>query len=130
MSSATSASFDQTRRVAEHVAALGPFDAVIHNAAVSGRALLPVNVVAPCVLAALVRAERLDLSSSMHRGGSADLSRADWSGARHTLSYSDSKLLVTTLMAAIARRWPSVLSNAVDPAGYQRGWAGPRPATT
>ena len=32
-------------------------------------------------------------------------------------SYSDSKLFVTTLAAAVARRWPDVLSNAVDP-----GW--------
>ena len=118
---------DQTRRVAEHVAALGPFDAVIHNAGViAGRALLPVNVVAPYVLTALVPATRLVyLSSSMHRGGSGDLSRADWSGARHTLSYSDSKLLVTTLMAAIARHWPRVLSNAVDPGWVPTRMGGP-----
>jgi hypothetical protein len=31
------------------------------------------------------------------------------------VSYSDSKLFVTTLAAAVARRWPEVLSNAVDP---------------
>ncbi len=121
------ADLDQTRRVAEDVAALGPFDAVIHNAAVSaGDALLPVNVVAPYVLTALVPANRLVyLSSSMHRGGSADLSRADWSGARPTLSYSDSKLLVTTLMAAIARRGPDVLANAVDPGWVPTRMGGP-----
>ncbi len=32
-------------------------------------------------------------------------------------SYSDSKLFVTALAAAVARLWPDVLSNAVDP-----GW--------
>jgi hypothetical protein len=44
---------------------------VIHNAGVlSGPHLLPVNVVAPYLLTALVRAERLVyLSSDMHRGG-------------------------------------------------------------
>jgi len=117
----------QTRCVAEHVAALGPFDAVIHNAGViAGRALLPVNVVAPYVLTALVPAKRLVyLSSSMHRGGSADLSRADWSESRPTLSYSDSKLLVTVLMAAMARRWPDVVSNAVDPGWVPTRMGGP-----
>ena len=121
------ADLDQTRRVAEDVAAHVPFDAVIHNAAVSaGHALLPVNVVAPYVLTALVPAKRVVyLSSSMHRGGSADLSRADWSGERQTLSYSDSKLLATTLMAAIARRWPEVLSNAVDPGWVPTRMGGP-----
>ena len=61
----------------------------------------------------------------MHRGGSADLSRADWSGARKTLTYSDSKLLVTALMAAIARRRPDVLSNAVDPGWVPTKMGGP-----
>ncbi|MGE0057779.1 MAG: daunorubicin C-13 ketoreductase, partial [Dehalococcoidia bacterium] len=37
-----------------------------------------------------------------------------WSAMR---AYSDSKLHVTALALAIARRWPEVLSNAVDP-----GW--------
>jgi NAD(P)-dependent dehydrogenase (short-subunit alcohol dehydrogenase family) len=41
----------------------------------------------------------------------------DWAGRRTTGSYSDSKLLVTTLAIAVARQWPDVLSNAVDP-----GW--------
>jgi NAD(P)-dependent dehydrogenase (short-subunit alcohol dehydrogenase family) len=41
----------------------------------------------------------------------------DWSGHRTTGSYSDSKLFVTTLAMAVARIWPDVFSNAVDP-----GW--------
>jgi len=32
-------------------------------------------------------------------------------------AYSDSKLYVTALAFAVVRRWPDVLSNAVDP-----GW--------
>jgi len=121
------AEVDQVRGLAEQAAAHGPFDAVIHNAGViDGPALLPVNVVAPYALTALVPASRLVyLSSSMHRGGRPDLARADWSGARKTLTYSDSKLLVTALMAAIARRWPDVLSNAVDPGWVPTRMGGP-----
>jgi NAD(P)-dependent dehydrogenase (short-subunit alcohol dehydrogenase family) len=111
---------EETRDVAEQVNRLGPIDAVIHNAGViSGPHVLPVNVVAPYLLTALIhRPQRLVyLSSSMHRGGRASLAGIDWSGDRTTGSYSDSKLFVTTLAAAVARVWPDVFSNAVDP-----GW--------
>lgn len=121
------ADLDQVRRMAAHAVELGPFDAVIHNAGViGGAALVPVNVVAPYVLTALVPATRLIyLSSSMHRGGRPDLSGTDWSGVRETISYSDSKLLVTALMAAIARRWPGALSHAVDPGWVPTRMGGP-----
>jgi NAD(P)-dependent dehydrogenase (short-subunit alcohol dehydrogenase family) len=49
----------------------------------------------------------------------------DWSGRRSTASYSDSKLLVTTLAAAVARIWPDVLSNAVDPGWVPTRMGGP-----
>lgn len=114
------ADLDQTMRVADQVNALGAVDAVIHNAGVySGPAVLPVNVVAPYVLTALIRRPRrlIYLSSGMHRGGQPNLAGMDWSGRTSTGSYSDSKLLVTALGSAVARLWPDVLSNAVDP-----GW--------
>lgn len=100
----------------------GPgIDAVIHNAGViSGPAVLPVNVVAPYLLTALLRSptRHVYLSSGMHRGGRTTLAGLDWAGDRETASYSDSKLFVTALSAAIADRWaPTVLANAVDP-----GW--------
>jgi NAD(P)-dependent dehydrogenase (short-subunit alcohol dehydrogenase family) len=110
----------ETRGVAEQVNDLGRMDAVIHNAGVvSGPQVLPVNVVAPYLLTALIdRPQRLIyLSSGMHRGGRADLARMDWSGGRRSGSYSDSKLFVTALTMAVARLWPDVLSNAVNP-----GW--------
>jgi NAD(P)-dependent dehydrogenase (short-subunit alcohol dehydrogenase family) len=110
----------ETRAVAEQVNRLGRMDAVIHNAGViSGPPVLPVNVVAPYVLTALIhRPQRLVyLSSSMHRGGRASLSGMDWGGHRTTGSYSDSKLFVTALALAVARLWTDVRSNAVDP-----GW--------
>lgn len=70
----------QTLGVAEQVNRLGRMDVVIHNAGVySGAQVLPVNVVAPYVLTALItRPDRLVyLSSGMHRGGRADLEGLD-----------------------------------------------------
>ncbi|WP_275166571.1 SDR family NAD(P)-dependent oxidoreductase [Citrobacter koseri] len=110
----------QIRDLAGQVNEIGQMDAVIHNAGIlSGSPLLMVNVVAPYLLTALIRRPRrlIYLSSSMHTGGSTRLEGIDWSGRTAAASYSDSKLFVTTLAAAVARRWPEVFSNAVDP-----GW--------
>src|SRR4051812_44431522 len=90
------ADLEQTRGIAQQVNALGPMDVVIHNAGVySGPTLFAVNVVAPYVLTVLIqRPKRLIyLSSGMHRGGRP---RLDGSA-----SYSDTKLFVTTLAAAV-----------------------------
>jgi NAD(P)-dependent dehydrogenase (short-subunit alcohol dehydrogenase family) len=114
------ADIDQTRQVAEQANALGQMDAVIHNAGVNhGRAIMAVNVVAPYLLTALMhRPSRLIyLSSSMHRGGRPALEGTDWSVRHATGTYSDSKLFVTALAAAIARLWPGTVSTAVAP-----GW--------
>lgn len=111
---------DQTRDLAKQVNEIGRMDAVIHNAGIlSGPQLLAVNVVAPYLLTALIqRPKRLIyLSSSMHTGGRPSLSGLDWSGRTSTGTYSDSKLFLTTLAVAVARLWPDVLSNAIDP-----GW--------
>jgi NAD(P)-dependent dehydrogenase (short-subunit alcohol dehydrogenase family) len=110
---------EQMRGIARDVNRLGRMDAVIHNAGVySGPQVMPVNIVAPYMLTALIeRPLRLIyLSSGAHRSGRASLRGVDWSG-RGTGSYSDSKLFVTTLAVAVARIWPDVFSNAVDP-----GW--------
>jgi NAD(P)-dependent dehydrogenase (short-subunit alcohol dehydrogenase family) len=119
---------EETREVAGQVNRLGRMDAVIHNAGVvGGPQVLPVNVVAPYLLTALIhRPKRLVyLSSGMHRGGRASLTGMDWSGHRATGSYSDSKLLVTTLAMAVARRWAEVFSNAVDPGWVPTKMGGP-----
>jgi NAD(P)-dependent dehydrogenase (short-subunit alcohol dehydrogenase family) len=117
---------DRTRALADQVNALGPLDTVIHNAGVyQGRAVLPVNVVAPYLLTALIArpARLVYLSSDMHRGGRADLSRIDWTG--NGGSYSDSKLFATALAFAVARRWPDVVANAVNPGWVPTRMGGP-----
>ncbi|POA82317.1 daunorubicin C-13 ketoreductase [Pseudomonas sp. FW305-E2] len=118
----------QIRDLARQVNAIGAMDAIVHNAGVlNGAQLLVVNVVAPYLLTSLIqRPKRLIyLSSSMHRGGRASLAGMDWTGRTSTGSYSDSKLFVTTLAAAVARLWPEVYSNAVDPGWVPTRMGGP-----
>ncbi|MFJ3210498.1 SDR family NAD(P)-dependent oxidoreductase [Streptomyces flaveolus] len=104
-----------------------PFDAVIHNAGVwSGPAVMPVNIIAPYLLTALLhRPGRLIyLSSGSHFDGRPSLDGIDWQGESPG-SYADSKLFVTTLAAAVARLYPDVLSNAVDPGWVPTKMGGP-----
>lgn len=118
---------EQTRAVARAVNDGGHLDAVIHNAGVfSGPQVLPVNVVAPYLLTALVERPRrlVYLSSAEHYRGRAELNGVDWSG-RTNESYQDSKLFVTALAAAVARRLPDVLGNAVDPGWVPTRMGGP-----
>jgi NAD(P)-dependent dehydrogenase (short-subunit alcohol dehydrogenase family) len=61
----------------------------------------------------------------MHHSGRPDIASLDWTGQRATSSYSDSKLLVTTLALAVARLWPHVYSNAVDPGWVPTRMGGP-----
>lgn len=122
----------ETRSIAEQVNRIGRMDAVIHNAGVyqvpsrgktpEGHAtVLAVNTLAPYMLTALIeRPHRLVyMSSGMHRGGGSSLRDMDWVDRRwdSSLAYSESKLYLTALAFAVARHWPDVLSNAVDP-----GW--------
>ena len=126
------ASLAETRAVAEQVNRIGRCEAVIHNAGVGLRERLTrtgeglphvfaINVLAPYVLTALMeRPDRLIyLSSGMHRGADASLADVDWTKRRWngSLAYSESKICDVMLAFAVARRWPDVLSNAVDP-----GW--------
>lgn len=122
------ADLTQTRELAEQLNALGQMDAVIHNAGVfTGAAILPVNVAAPYALTALITRPRrlIYLSSEMHYDGRPELGGLAWDGARETASYSDSKLFVTALAAAVARRWPDVISQAVDPGWVPTKMGGP-----
>ncbi|WP_104045587.1 SDR family NAD(P)-dependent oxidoreductase [Arthrobacter sp. ZGTC412] len=116
----------QTRDLADKVNRVGPVDAVVHNAGVlHGPHIFQVNVVAPFLLTALIHRPRrlIYLSSGMHRGGHARLDGLD--GGTAQVTYSDSKLHVSALAAAVARLWPDALSNAVDPGWVPTKMGGP-----
>ncbi len=126
------ASLAQTRAVAEQANRLGPFDAVIHNAGAGYQdpriqtedglpRVFEVNVLSCYVLTALVEKPKrlVYLSSGMHRGADASLDDVEWTKRRWrgAAAYAESKLCDVLLAFAVARRWPTVFSNAVDP-----GW--------
>jgi NAD(P)-dependent dehydrogenase (short-subunit alcohol dehydrogenase family) len=122
----------ETRGLADQVNDIGRMDAVIHNAGVylepsrsttaEGHAkTFAVNTLAPYLLTALIdRPDRLIyLSSGLHHAGAGSLGDIDWTRRRWNAAqaYAESKLHVTALALTLARAWPNVLSNAVDP-----GW--------
>ena len=120
----------ETRALAQAANRLGRMDAVIHNAGVSsaaGPALAAVNVVAPYLLTALLErpARLVYLSSERHYQGTPDVSRIDWTGRGERIGYGDSKLMVTALAVAVARLWPGVVANAVDPGWVPTRMGGP-----
>ncbi len=107
-------SIEETRALAEKANALDTFDAVIHNAGVyrtSAEQLLYVNTLAPYILTALMNQPKrlVYLSSGMHLSG-----HPAWTDRP---SYSDTKLHMLMLAKILARKWPQVYANAVDP-----GW--------
>jgi NAD(P)-dependent dehydrogenase (short-subunit alcohol dehydrogenase family) len=130
----------ETRALAEQVNEIGRMDAIIHNAGVyrepargstpEGHATtLAVNTLAPYLLTALIERPRrlIYLSSGMHRGAQTSLDDVDWVERpwEPSAAYSESKLFVTALAFAVARHWPDVLSNAVDPGWVPTKMGGP-----
>ena len=134
-------SIAQTRSVAEQVNKLGSFDAVIHNAGVGYREprrddtedglphVFAVNTLAPYILTALIhKPQRLVyLSSGLHQSGDASLKdlawkERSWCGQQ---AYSDTKLHDVILAFAIARLWPDVFSNALEPGWVPTKMGGP-----
>ncbi|WP_346318070.1 SDR family NAD(P)-dependent oxidoreductase [Chitinophaga sp. YIM B06452] len=111
---------EATIRLAEEANKTGPFDAVIHNAGVyqvPAAQLFAVNTLAPYILTCLIRMpERLIyLSSGMHQSGRVNFDAIQNNINR--ISYSDTKLHVLMLCKAVARTWPDVYANTIDP-----GW--------
>jgi NAD(P)-dependent dehydrogenase (short-subunit alcohol dehydrogenase family) len=130
----------ETRYLADQVNRIGRMDAVIHNAGIflepsraataDGHArTLAVNTLAPYLLTAWIdRPDRLIyLSSGLHHGGGGSLRDIDWTARRWNAgqAYAESKLYVTALALTLARTWPDVLSNAVDPGWVPTKMGGP-----
>ncbi|BCJ76589.1 short-chain dehydrogenase [Catellatospora sp. IY07-71] len=133
-------SLAQTRSLAAAAAAHGPYDVVVHNVGIGSSServvtedgierIFAVNVLAPYLLTALLPLpERLIyLTSGLESGGRADFAdlqfeRKPWQGMQ---AYSDSKLHDVTLAFAVARLFPAVLSNAVDPGWIKTRMGGP-----
>jgi NAD(P)-dependent dehydrogenase (short-subunit alcohol dehydrogenase family) len=131
------ASIEQTRVLAQQANAAGPFQAVIHNAGVYGPSarhretvdglddVFAVNALAPYLLTALIEGPHrlIYLTSGLHQGGDPDLrDQQRWNGSQ---AYANSKLFDVVLAFAVARLWPHVLSNAVDPGWVPTKMGGP-----
>ena len=113
-------SIDETKQLASKMNAFGKFDVVIHNAGVyqaSAEEIFNVNTLAPYILTCLIQIPKrlIYLSSGMHLDGRSKLETFKKDVSR--ITYSDSKVHVLMLCIAVARKWPEVYANAVDP-----GW--------
>jgi NAD(P)-dependent dehydrogenase (short-subunit alcohol dehydrogenase family) len=128
------------RDVAVQVNALGRFDAMIHNAAVGYREghrvtsdglphVFAINTLSAYILTAMIeRPKRLVyLSSGMHHHADAELEDILWKKRRWngSAAYAESKLHDVMLAFAMARRWPEVLSNALEPGWVPTKMGGP-----
>lgn len=124
----------ETKKLAEDANKIGTFDVVIHNAGLYRgpyrktdlglSSLTAVNVMAPYLLTCLMNKPKriIYVSSGMHRSGDATFKDPTWvergeAGWDQNQAYCDSKLHVSTLANAVARLWPDVKSNSLDP-----GW--------
>jgi NAD(P)-dependent dehydrogenase (short-subunit alcohol dehydrogenase family) len=139
--SADLSSIAETRQLAGKLNASGHFDAVIHNAAVGYQEperlvtadglphVLAVNTLAPYILTALMaRPQRLIyISSVLHHQGNPSLEDLTWEQQRWdgTQAYSDSKLHMVLLAKALARHWPQVFANSVEPGWVATKMGGP-----
>ncbi len=134
-------SLAQMHDVAEQANRLGSFDAVLHNAAVGYKEprrlptedglshVFAVNTLAPYVLTALMRRPNrlIYVSSALHRNGDLSLKDLTWEQRpwHGTQAYSDTKLHDVLLAFAVARRWPGVRSNALEPGWVPTKMGGP-----
>ena len=134
-------SIAECRQIAAQVNALGAFDAVIHNAGVGYREprriatvdglphVFAINTLVPYILTTLIRKPKrlVYLSSGLHRSGDSSLKDLTWSARPWSGSsaYADSKLHDLILAFAVARKWPDVLSNALEPGWVPTKMGGP-----
>ncbi|KAF4975094.1 hypothetical protein FZEAL_8073 [Fusarium zealandicum] len=121
-------SIAETKKLAQEANALGPFDAIVHNAGIGYgstsstqitsdniSAVFAVNTLAPYILTCLMErptSRLLFMSSDSHYGGDETLRNVTQSH-----SYSDSKLHDVMLAKAFARRWTDIQVVSMHP-----GW--------
>jgi len=134
-------SIRETQTLAERINACGDFDAIIHNAAAGHQEpqrittvdglphVFAINTLAPYLLTALVKRPRrlVYISSVLHHQGSPSLDDLRWE-KRHwdgRQAYSDAKLHVLLLSLAVARHWPEVHANSVEPGWVATKMGGP-----
>ncbi len=120
--------------------ALGRFDSIIHNAAVGYREerhftkdglphVFAINTLAVYILTALIQKPKrlVFLSSGLHHHVKANLDdilwlKRPWDGMT---ACSESKLHDAMLAFAVARLWPEVYSNALEPGWVATKMGGP-----
>jgi NAD(P)-dependent dehydrogenase (short-subunit alcohol dehydrogenase family) len=113
-------SMSDTITLAKKVNDCGAFDVIIHNAGVyeaGSQQIAAVNTFAPYILTSLINKPKrlIYLSSGLHLSGKPNLEHLHVTDSK--ISYADSKLHVLMLAFAVARMWPDIFSNAVNP-----GW--------
>jgi NAD(P)-dependent dehydrogenase (short-subunit alcohol dehydrogenase family) len=128
------------KEVAARVNSLGRFDAIVHNAAVGYREryrltaddvphVFAINTLSAYILTALIeRPKRLVyLSSGMHQHADANFDDVLWQTRAWdgSIAYAESKLYDTMLAFTIARRWPDVCSNSLEPGWVPTRMGGP-----
>jgi NAD(P)-dependent dehydrogenase (short-subunit alcohol dehydrogenase family) len=125
-------SIAETKRLADEVNHLGQFDAIVHNAGLyrgpikrtadGVPSLIAVNTIAPYILTCLIKKPKrlVYVSSGLHSGGDPSIQDLKWEKRKSWQdfqAYGDTKLHNILLSKAVAKRWPEVLSNSLDP-----GW--------
>lgn len=128
-------------KLAKDVNESGPFDAVIHNAAIGYREsrkivtpdglsdLFAINSLSPYILTCLINkpSRLIYTSSALHQQGDPGLKDLNWNDRAWNglQAYSDSKFHNLIVALAVARKWKNVLSNAVEPGWVATKMGGP-----